>query len=428
MQYKRPSTLNIINASVMMLGVIILVVAMIPWMNWAEFDRTSAIAMVDYRLQANFDAVGFDYVIETESSGGGGMIGGGGIGGNFSRSDSKTYPEVRGEFLDNIGILYDSYRTKVFPYELKMRSPPQDADITWEEVGNPAVTLNISLESDLIPWWPESGKRELKVVIELESIDLLDQVGEAEKDRIHIQMNKVSVKAKTGYDKETAEYTGEDVILGERERTLIFSDVGDRSTLIFDIGFPEGTEAAGFYVEVQGNMTDFWGRPELSPLSGKANPINVYPLSTPILVRGFGIPLALPLMIVSAILAIAAIMFSSFKDKPKTGLIVPAAALALIAPIWFTIGMNAAVQLLSERLSGAEQGLSWAPGLVLAYIGAFILLGAAVMSVVLTILRKRQKDSGEQGSEQEAIKPGFHRIDDHMEPEERKDAPVFRKL
>jgi hypothetical protein len=427
MQFKRPSTWNIINASIMLFAVVILIVAMVPWMNWAEFDRTSGIATVDYRLQANFDAVGFDYTIETQSSGGGGVIGGGGIGGNFSRSDSKTYPEVRGEFLDNIGILYDSYRTKVFPYELKMRSPPQDSDITWEEVGNPAVTLNISLESDLIPWWPETGKRELKVVIELEKIDLLDQVGPSERRNLNIQINKVSVKAKTGYDKETAEYTGEDVTLGEKEKILLFSDIGERKTVNFNIGFPEGTEAAGFYVEVQGNLTDFWGRSELSPLSGRANPINVYPLSTPILVRGFGIPLALPFIIVSVILALVAVVITGYQDRPKVGLIIPAVVLALIAPIWFTIGMNAAVDLLSERLSGAEEGLSWGPGLFLAYAGAFIMLGAAVMSVIHIVRQKRRTPEGtppEEGGSQ----PVFRRTGEQRPQEDTDKAPVFRKI
>jgi len=410
MDLKRPSTLNIINASVMLLSIIVLIVSIVPWTTWAEFDRTSSIATVDYRLQANFDAVGFDYSIETRSAGGG-IIGGGGLGGNFSRSDSKIYPEVRGEFLDNIGILYDSYRSKVFPYELKMRSPPQDSDVTWSEVGNPAVTLNVSLESDLIPWWPESGKRELKVVIELEDIDLLDQVGEQLRKNINIQINRVYVKAKTGYDRETGEYTGEDVTLGEREDTMTFKDIGDRRSISFDIGFPEGNEAAGFYVEVQGNMTDFWGRPELSPLSGKANPINVYPMSTPVLVRGFGIPLALPFMIISGILALIAVVIGTYQDRPKVGLVIPAAILALIAPVWFTVGMNAAVDLLSERLSGAEQGLAWGPGIYLAYAGAFIMVGAAAMAIALQISRKKGGVSKETA-----------------EPEKTPEVAVFKKL
>ena len=281
MSPKKPSMLVMSSMIILVLAILLMVISIFP--DWASFDRSRSIGPVDYRLQANFDPVGFDYKMETTgSSGGDDPLGGigGGIAGNFSRSDSKTYPQVRGEFLDNIGIIYDSYRTKAFQYELKMRSPPQDSGITWSEVGNPSAILNTSLESDLIPWWPDNGKRTLTVRIELVEADLWDEVGKTGQDKLHVQVNSVQVWAKTGYVKETGEYTGEDRKLGEKEDILSFHRLGDESKMEFSIAYPDGTDAAGFYVRIAGNMTDYWGRPELSPLSGKANPINIYPLST----------------------------------------------------------------------------------------------------------------------------------------------------
>jgi hypothetical protein len=429
MQPKRPSTLNMAAIAVALLAMIIMVVSMIPWTPWASFDRTRAIGPVNYHLEADFDAIGFQYTMETveaENGTGGGLGLGGGLASNFSISREKTYPQGRGEFLENIGIIYNSYDNKAFQYELKMKSPPQDSGVTWEEVGNPSALLNITLESDLIPWWPESGKRTLDVKIVLEQVDLMEQVSPEDRSKLHIQINKVTIMAKTGYDKETGEYTGPDKQLAQKETELVFTEPGDHTELEFSVGYPSGTDAAGFYVEVQGNMTDFWGRTELSPLSRKANPINIYPMSTGKVIQGVGIPLALPLMIISSILALAGITVSIFNEKKALYLKVPSGLLAILAPFWFFLGMNAAVDLLGERLIGAEEGLTWGAGLFIAFAGGSLMIIALVLSIIPIILAGRSIKEETVEEPKEKAGPVFKKIEE--KEDQKDDGPVFNKI
>jgi len=424
---KKPSPLVMSAMLAVTLASILMIISIFP--DWASFDRSRSIGPVDYRLQANFDPVGFDYKMETTGMSGGSPLGGigGGLAGNYSVSDRKTYPEVRGEFLDNIGIIYDSYRTKVFQYELKMRSPPQDSGITWDEVGNPSAILNISLESDLIPWWPRTGERTLKVNIELAQVDLWEEVGEAEHDKLSVQVNSVQVWAKTGYDKTTGEYTGDDEKLGEKETQLIFQHAGMEKSLDFSLAYPSGTDAAGFFVVVEGNMTDYWGRPELSPLSGKANPINIYPLSTGKLVQGFGIPLALPLMIISVLLGMTAVVVALIRGRMQLQLIIPASLLALLAPFWFWLGMSAAVDLLSERLVGASEGLTYQAGIYISSAGAVLMLVALGLTIASIVVSNRRPESQDKGSE-EVTGPVFKKVEEGPEKPKELQGAHFRRL
>jgi hypothetical protein len=417
-----------IEMIIVILAVLIMVVSLIPGLPWATYDRDGSIGPIGYNLEGELDAVGFEYSLETVDSEGGGLIDlGGGIGSNFSISKRKSYPEVRGEFLDNIGILYNSYRTKEFQYELKMRSPPQDSGIIWEEVGNPSVALNVSLESDLIPWWPETGKRDLDVRIEMKEVDLWEQVSENERSSLSIHINKITLMAKVGYDTEMGEYTGEDKVLAERDTEMIFKESGDSESAGFSVSYPSGTEAAGFYVVVQGNMTDYWGRPELSPLSGKPNPINVFPISTGKVVKGVGIPLALPLILISSITAVAAVVVASFKERMMRALMIPAVLLSLLAPLWFFIGVRAAVDLLGERLAGAEEGLAWGPGILISLVGGLLLTAALAVNIIHYVRSSKEYEKQEQeGSADKKDQPVFKKSGESVP--ETGTAPVFKKI
>ncbi|MBN1389649.1 MAG: hypothetical protein JXA22_03295 [Candidatus Thermoplasmatota archaeon] len=425
---KRPSLPVMTTMVILFLASVLMVISAFP--DWASFDRGRRIGPVDYRLSADFDAVGFDYTMETGSGDGSDPFGGigGGLGSNFSISDSKSYPEVRGEFLDNIGILYNSYRTKTYQYELKMRSPPQDSDITWNGIGNPSAILNITLLSDLVPWWPETGRRTLSVDIELVKIDLWDDVDESERETFLVQVNKVQIWAKTGYDKGTGEYTGEDTLMGERSGPITFDRTGDSRSLDLSIRYPTGTDAAGFYVKTEGNMTDYWGRAELSPLSGKANPINVYPLTMGKLVSGVGIPLALPLMMISLILCLAALITAFLKGRFYLSLLIPATILSLLAPIWFMVGMNAAVDLLSERLLGATEGLSYQPGMFISFAGAAMMLFSLGISIYHAVHERTKAGREEENVSTRQTEPVFRKIENDAEEETGTEASRFRRL
>jgi hypothetical protein len=350
---------------------------------------------------------------------------GGGLGANITREEEwKTYPEVRGEVLENLGIIYDSYKDKSFTYELLMRDPPEEANIQWDKPGSPSALLNVSLKADLVPFWPEGSSRPLDVRVTFLGSDLQDQIGSDQEDQMKVTLKKITIKARTGYDPETGEYEGETKTLRTVELSEVFDTPGEDYHSSIDVKFPEGEKAAGFIVEIEATMVDHWGRAERSPLSGKANPINIRPVDTFKIVRGFGIPLSLPLLITAIILSVIAVVLVFFKKRPFVGLVAPATILSLIAPLWYRSGMNAAVELLGERLSGAESGLHWSMGIILASVGVLLFLTALTFSGISLILTKG-KAAEDISASVESGSPRFKRLEGSKGPAP---TPTFKRI
>ncbi len=157
-----------------------------------------------------------------------------------------------------------------------------------------------------------------------------------------------------------------------------------------ETAFPEETNVAGIYVEITATMEDYWGRSELAPFSGGANPINIYPMDQPDMVKGIGIPLSWYLMLASYWLVIASIIIRTIKGKWSLGTLIPAAVLSILAPFWFYLGMNAAMAILGNRLEGAEDGLTWGPGFYLAIIGALLLTSVLGLAIFRRVKEKSQ--------------------------------------
>ncbi len=414
----RSRILHYITIGLLISSMVLTGISIIPRTDWATFDRTSSVGPLEYRLRADFDAIGFEYSLETDpSTDGGGIIGsiGGGIGSNISREEEwKTYPEVKGEVLDNLGILYDSYKDKSYRYELVMRDPPQEANITWDRPGSPAAILNVSLKADLIPFWPASGSRPLDVKVTFLGSELKDLLPAGYDDPMVITLKRITIKAMTGYDKDTGEYEGEVRTISTVELSEKLIDVGDGYQTSIEVKYPEGEDAVGFVVEIEASMIDHWGRSERSPLSGKANPINIRPIENINIIKGAGIPLSLPLLILSILLSIGAIIVILVRKKNCPGLIIPALAFSIMGPFWFWNGMNAAIDILSQRLSGAQDGLHWTGGFFLAVMGAVLILAALLVSI-FDVVRSKKEEKRE--SEEPLFKkvketgpPAFKRI------------------
>jgi hypothetical protein len=411
--------LNRISGIVLILGIITCGISLlpdsetIPGFDWATFDRTSGVGPLNYTLKADFDAVGFRYSIGTSSSSsGGGIIGGigGGVGTNITREEEwKAYPQVRGEVLENLGIIYDSYKQKSFVYELLFKSIP-DKNVTYEGSGSPSAYLNVSLKSDLVPYWPEETERSLKVTVEFLGTDIHDQIDSAGRERFHITLEKVTIKAQTGYDRDSGEYEGEDRIILQKDLDETFNEIGEEFSTDLKVKYPEGEEAVGFVVEIEASMNDYWDRSERSPLSGSANPINIRPMERPRLVRGAGVVLAMPVIMLSILIGFAASVAVLVSGRSFWGLIVPTGILSLTGPVWYMLGMKAAVDLLGKRLSGAETGLDWGPGLFLSFAGAALILIALAISITAMILRKKA-DEGKETHKKQIPQPSFKRID-----------------
>jgi hypothetical protein len=302
----------------------------IPGFDWATYDRTSSVGPVDYTLTGDFDAVGFEYSLGTSSSSsGGGIIGGigGGAGSNITREEEwKAYPQIRGEVLENLGIIYDSYKEKTYIYELLFRNPP-DPNITYEGSGSPSAYLNVSLSADLVPYWPEGRTRDLEVEVTFLGTDLEEQVSEELKEKFFITLEKITIKARTGMDPDTGEYEGETEVIAERELSEVFRNNNDSYSTSFDVKVPDGEEAVGFIVEIDASMNDYWDRQERSPLSGSANPINIRSIESFRITRGLGIPLALPILFISILVGLAGSVIVLISGRSLWGVFVPSAIL-----------------------------------------------------------------------------------------------------
>lgn len=381
------------------IGALLMIISIFPGVTWADYDRSRGIGPLEYDLEARFDAVGFEYSISIVSPGGG-VIGGMGAG-NRTIEEDKLYPEVRGEVLENLGVIYDSYKEKTFEYELLMMNPPEEADIDWEGTGSPSIYLNVTLSTDLVPYWPDIWGRELTLMIGLAGSDLDTYVDEREKDNLSIKVSKATLMAKTGYDRKSDSYLEEDVKVQEKDLDIVFHDIGDVAEVTFDAGFPEGTEVAGFYASIEANLTDYWGRAERAPLSRTPNTINIRQVSISKTVSIIGIPLALPIEILSLLLLAAFMLVVVIKKRDDLVLLSCSTALAFLSPIWFLSGTWTVVDLLSSRFEGAEEGLHFGAGLMISAVGALLMAISLMFFVVHKVWKsgKEGEATGGQGTE-----------------------------
>ncbi|MGA1822076.1 MAG: hypothetical protein ACMUIG_06085 [Thermoplasmatota archaeon] len=380
--------------------------------NWAKFDRTSGIGPMDYTLKADFDPAGFEYELTAEPGDSGGIISG--FGQNVSIGPvRKTYPEVRGEFLENMGILYNSYKDKTYVYKILMDNVPDDADVDWDPNVRPYAYLNVSLHSDLIPWWLENGKTKITLTVTYIDNDLAGLVDPALEDNFRIILRNYRIKSKI-YDDETGDFKdrSNDILIHESDREITLRNIGDSVDFDVEVQFPEGTSVAGLYVDISAGLVDYWGRGEYSTLTGNANTINVYPMKTSYLVRGLGLPLALPLALLAVVIGAASAVVNLIRNrrgrKPMLSLIIPGLIIAILAPVWFYTGMNAAVDLLSEKLSGAEEGLSFGPGFYICIAGVIFYVISLVLAVIGRFARGKE---GEKEKEVESDKLVFKSVD-----------------
>jgi len=380
-----------VAAIVILVATAVLVLSSSSLLTWAEFDRTREIGPVEYTLKADADPIGFSYEMSTRPAGGG-IIGGGGLGANVTIDrQRKSYPEARGEFLDNLGIIYASYRTVSYEYELIMYAPPEGS-VEWD-TGSPSVYLRVNMTSDLIPFWPTNGKTGMEIRVDLIGHDLMDQIDTSDFPEFKVVVDSISVVGKMEMDPETGSYTGEEVVLFESDEGWTLKDINDSAVVDLEVEYPQGAKVLGLFARIEAHMTDFWGRSQRTSLTGNSRPINIYPVDNGSLIRGAGIPLSVVLIALSVIVSLLSILLISRRSPMYRPMVIISGLLALAGVIWFYSGMLAAVDLLGERLQGAQEGLSFGPGLFIALASGLLMVLLGVASYVIPKLT-RAHDKG----------------------------------
>jgi hypothetical protein len=358
---------------------------------WAEFDRTREIGPVEYTLQGSCDPVGFEYKLKTRPAEGGGIIGGG-LGGNVNVDPGRrTYTQISGEFLDNLGLIYDSYRDKEFVYELKMQDPPEGSGIPWDPMMDPSAYLNVTLHSDRVPFWWTSGDNGMEVTIRFAGCDLYPMLDPANDTDFSITIDSIEVIGWTGTD-ENGNYVGDEVVLYSLFKSLTLKSLNESVTISFDSRYPGGADVLGIKARIEAHLTDFWGRPEKQTLSGSSGYMNVYPVHTSTLVKGAGVPFSLIVIIISLITGAMSLLLLARGRSTHRIFVLLSALSGIVAVTWFYVGMGSAVDLLGQRLEGAAQGLTFGPGIYICLAGSIIILAVWFVGMVLEFILRREKD------------------------------------
>jgi hypothetical protein len=140
----------------------------------------------------------------------------------------------------------------------------------------------------------------------------------------------------------------------------------------------------GVRARITAHLTDFWGRSEKQTLTGSAGFMNIYPIDTPTLVKGAGIPLSLIVIILTIITCAMAILLISRQSASYRVLALISGLSGISAATWFYLGMDAVIDLLGRRLVGAEEGLTFGPGIYLCMAGSIIMVLTGAFGIVLT--------------------------------------------
>lgn len=378
-----------VSASFIMLGILLVAGSASTFYTWADFERTRGIGPVDYTLKASCDPIGFEYEIRTQPSDGG-LIGGDLGGGATIGPVRRTYPQARGEFLDNLGLIYDSYRTRSYVYELIMLNPPADSGVVWSGSGSPKVYLNVSLHSDMIPFWSENGRNGIDVTVTLSGHDLEDRIDESLYPEFSVTVNSVEVLARTRIDPVTGGYTGEEMLLFSSKEGWTLRETNESFRIDAGVKFPKDVEVMGVFVRIDASLTDFWGRAERQTLTGNANPINVRPVSGASMLKGAGIPFSSIMVSLCILTSLLGILAITRRSAVFRNLCVISSIFGFGSVLWFYIGMMEAVSLLALRLEGAEEGLSFGIGIYVCLLGSVIILLVGIVNIVRGILRKRK--------------------------------------
>ncbi len=138
----------------------------------------------------------------------------------------------------------------------------------------------------------------------------------------------------------------------------------------------------------------------------------------------------MPLIVISILIGLIAVTLILVTGRSFWGIILPSAILSSAGPIWYLMGLNAAMDLLNERLSGAQEGLSLELGFYFSIAGSILAISAFILSLIIFIISKRRKskdmDSGtSQGKVLGSSAPTFKRLEEN---EGIKETPSFKKV
>ncbi len=333
-------------------------------MEWCKVDAQRAhYGPIDLNLTAEFNSYSVAYegeasLNQSRAPGGLGLAGGLAQDTTIEIGDEKTFLTGMGDFQENIGVFYDS--TKTVTYE---RSASH-----WNGSDYNEITVEITTDVDMIPWWVEGMAQPCEVTVKLLEID----------ENVEVKIDRVWIELQLDWDKDIREYT--------RTETLWKKDVDDNLIAVndvkkykTDVTLDEDYGRVGIVGKADVIITDTQTDETIQPIEPKPLTINIYTLSQS---EGLDIVLmimAFPLAIIGIILTILSVILILIKKRAGAYLGLAAFILMILVVVFYFRGMET----LLNQISIVEEYFSWSSGIVVTGVGAGFIGAGSVIALII---------------------------------------------
>jgi len=376
-----------------LVAALFLILLPLPWSIVRTPEGGKQMGAVSYEIDAHLTPWKADYNV-TARVGEGGLLGGFGGGNNITVEGERYYVTGGAEALEDIGIIYDSYKVKEGRIRIKAREG--------------FVNLTVRVEVDMIPFYREGSDITVRV---------LTRVEEALVAFKEIRVEGVKIILKRHWSDDALTYLKNTTLRFDPGVKNTIYDLNDALKWELKVKMPKGEGRVGVTALLDISFKDSEGREEDYIVTSAPNPINLYPVTTSQFVSLFGLAAAGLEGTAGALLALLAPLIRR-RGRLKRGLQVAGAVLLLVSPLHFVSSVGTIGDLLALRISGAKEMISLTaiPYALLALAALHLIL---VLLGVLGILKlsagekeeeMKEEERGEGPSEkEEALSEGLFR-------------------
>jgi hypothetical protein len=333
-------------------------------MEWCKVDAKGAhYGPIDLNLTAEFNSYGVDYEGEAGLNRSRapsllGLAGGLTPDTTIEIEDEKTFLTGMGDFQENIGVFYDS--TKTVTYE---RSASH-----WNGSEYNEITVEITTNVDMIPWWVEGMAQPCEVTVKLIEID----------ENVQVTIERVWIELQLDWDKDNREYTRTKTLWEKNVNDNLFA-VNDTKKYKTDVTLNKDYGRVGIVGKAEVKIVDLTTDESIQPIERKPLTINIYTLSQS---EGIDIVLiisAFPLAIISIILCILAVILIFAKKRAGAYLGIAAFIIMILVVIFYFRGMET----LLNQISIVEEYFSWSYGIIVTGVGAGFMAAGSVIAFIV---------------------------------------------
>jgi hypothetical protein len=333
-------------------------------LEWCKVDAEKVhYGPIDVNLTAEFNSYSVDYegdaaLNRSRAPSIVNLAGGLTQGTSIEIEDEKIFLTGMGDFQENIGVFYDS--TKTVTYE---RSASH-----WNGSDYNEVTVEITTQVDMIPWWVQGMAQPCEVTVKLIELD----------ENVEVIIQKVWIELQLDWNKDEREYTKTETIWKKNVNDNLFA-VNDAKTYKTDVTLEEDYGRVGIVGKAEVIIIDTETDETIQPIERKPLTINIYTLSQSEGLDIVMIIMAFPLAIISVILSILSIILIIFNKRAGSYLSVVAFILMILVVIFYFRGMAT----LLNQISIVEDYFSWSYGIIVTGIGAGFMTAGSILALVI---------------------------------------------